>query len=96
MAVRLNINDSIIEVFEDGTIIRKMKSDKWKEIKNCQNHCKGYNVVLIAKKQYMRSKIIAHAFLDISLDDKTIFICHKDNNKLNTSSKNLIIKKKHL
>ena len=95
MSVKLKINDTIIEVFEDGTIIRKMKSDKWKEIKNGQNHCKGYNVVLIEKKQYMRSKIIALAFLNISLDDKSIFICHKDNNKLNTSFKNLIIKKKH-
>ena len=95
-SVRLKINDTIIKVYEDGTIMRKLKSNKWKEIKNGQNHCKGYNVILIEKKQYMRSKLIAHAYLNISLDDKTIFICHKDNNKLNTSITNLIIKKKHL
>ena len=94
--VRVNINETTLKVYEDGSISRKMKSGKWKEIKNSQNHCKGYNVILIEKKQYMRSKIIVHAFLNITLDDKSIYICHKDNNKLNTELSNLIIKKKHL
>ena len=35
-------------------------------------------------------------YKEISIDDKTIYICHKDNNKLNTSISNLIIKKKCL
>jgi len=94
--VRITINETIIKVYEDGTISRKMKSGKWKEIKNSQNHCKGYNVILIEKKQYMRSKLIVHAFLNITLDDKSIYICHKDNNKLNTELSNLKIMKKHL
>ena len=72
--------------------MRKMSD--WKEIKNTANQNKGYNVILINKKQYMRSKIIVNAFRKIPLDDKSIYICHKDSDKLNASLKNLEIKKK--
>ena len=87
-----NIDGTELKVFNNGTIMRKMK--EWKEIKNTANQSKGYNVILINKKQYMRSKIIVNAFLKIPLDDKSIYICHKDNDKLNCSFKNLEIKKK--
>ena len=93
MIVTLTIESTQIKVHNDGTIERKMKTE-WKEIVNKQNHNKGYNVIMIEKKQYMRSKIVAHAFWNIDLYDKYIFICHKDNDKLNTSLKNLQIKKK--
>ena len=88
----VTINDTKLKVFKNGTIERKMTN--WKEIKNTPNQSKGYNVILINKKQYMRSKIIVNTFLNIPLDDKTIYICHKDNDKLNCSLKNLEIKKK--
>ena len=92
IGIHLNIDETQLKVFNNGTIMRKMK--EWKEIKNNANQSKGYNVILINKKQYMRSKIIVNAFLQIPLDDKSIYICHKDNDKLNTSLKNLQIKKK--
>ena len=92
IGIHLNIDETELKVFNNGTIMRKMK--EWKEIKNNANQSKGYNVILINKKQYMRSKIIVNAFLQIPLDDKSIYICHKDNDKLNTSLKNLQIKKK--
>ena len=92
IALHLNIEGTELKVFNDGRILRKMSD--WKEIKNTANQNKGYNVILINKKQYMRSKIIANTFLKIPLDDKTIYICHKDNNKLNCSLKNLEIKYK--
>ena len=92
--IRLIIQNTTLKVFEDGKILRKMKDD-YKEIANKPNQSKGYNVILIEKKQYMRSKIIANTFLKIPLDDKSIYICHKDNDKLNTSLKNLEIKKKN-
>ena len=92
IGIHLNIDETELKVFNNGTIMRKMK--EWKEIKNNANQSKGYNVILINKKQYMRSKIIVNAFLRIPLDDKTIYICHKDNDKLNASLKNLQIKKK--
>jgi hypothetical protein len=88
----VTIDETQLKVFKNGEIYRKMS--KWKEIKNTANQNKGYNVILINKKQYMRSKIIANTFLKISLDDKSIYICHKDNDKLNCSLKNLEIKKK--
>jgi len=92
IALHLNIEGTELKVFNDGRILRKMSD--WKEIKNTANQNKGYNVILINKKQYMRSKIIVNAFRKIPLDDKTIYICHKDNDKLNASIKNLVIKQK--
>jgi len=89
----VTIDETNLKVFKNGEIHRKM-TKKWKEIKNTPNQNKGYNVILINKKQYMRSKIIANTFLKISLDDKSIYICHKDNDKLNCSVKNLEIKEK--
>lgn len=87
----ITIKTTELDCKEDGTILRKMKSGKWKEIPNRSNQSKGYNVILIDKKQYMRSHIIAHAFLEYSLDDKTKFIYHLDSNKLNCAKDNLEI-----
>jgi hypothetical protein len=92
IALHINIEGTELKVFNNGKIMRKMSD--WKEIKNTANQNKGYNVILINKKQYMRSKIIVNAFRQIPLDDKTIYICHKDNDKLNASIKNLEIKRK--
>lgn len=92
IALHVNIEGTELKVFNDGRILRKMSD--WKEIKNTANQNKGYNVILINKKQYMRSKIIVNAFRKIPLDDKSIYICHKDNDKLNASIKNLEIKRK--
>jgi hypothetical protein len=88
----ITIKNTELKCNEDGTIFRKMKSGKWKEIPNRSNQSKGYNVILIEKKQYMRSQIIAHAFLEYYLDDKTKNIYHLDLNKLNCSKNNLEIK----
>lgn len=90
----LNIDGTKLKVYQDGMIMRKMKSNNWKEIENNNNHVKGYNVILINKKQYMRSKIMAFAFLDKDLYDNSFFVCHKDNDKMNSSSDNLFIKNK--
>ena len=92
--IRLIIDGTELKAYNDGTIFRKMKSDNWKEIENSRNHIKGYNVILINKKQYMRSKIMAFAFMDKSLYDKKFFVCHKDNDKMNSEVDNLYIKYK--
>ena len=92
--IRLEIDGTQLKAYSDGTIMRKMKSNNWKEIENRENHIKGYNVILINKKQYMRSKIMAFAFLDKNLYDTKFFVCHKDNDKMNSSSDNLYIKYK--
>ena len=82
-------------VYKDGTILRKMKSGKWKKIKNHSNHNKGYNVVMINKKQYTRSQIIAYVYLNYDLmnndEIKKTMIIHKDKNKINCNVKNLKI-----
>ena len=94
MYIRLEIGETILKVFQDGTIERIKADDSWKIIENSCNHNKGYNVILINKEQYMRSKIIATAYLNHDLYDKSVFICHKDNDKMNCSSDNLYIKPK--
>ena len=85
----VNIRDSELDVYEDGTIKRKLLSGKWKEINNKANHNKGYNVILINKKQYMRSSIIAHTFLELNLDEKKYFVSHLDLDRLNCQLSNL-------
>ena len=93
MYVKLEIDDSILKVCPTGEIYR-FKNNEWKIIEDTQNHIKGYNVILIDKKQYMRSKIVACAFLNHDLYDNTVFICHKDNDKMNSELNNLYIKSK--
>jgi hypothetical protein len=93
MYVRIEIDDTVLKVCPDGNIYRLKNSD-WKMIENTQNHIKGYNVILIDKKQYMRSKIVACAFLEHDLYDNSVFICHKDNDKMNSELNNLYIKSK--
>ena len=88
------IHDTKLECKEDGSIMRWMKSNRWKEVPNRPNHNKGYNVILINKKQYTRGQIMAHAFMNHSLDDKSVMVCHIDQNKLNNSIENLMIKLK--
>lgn len=77
---------------ENGDIYRKMKSGNWKKIENSENHKKGYNVILINKKQYMRSKLIMYFFEELDLYDKNLNICHINQDKLDCSFKNLYIK----
>ena len=88
------IDDCEFECFEDGRILRLMKSNNWKEIPNRPNHSKGYNAIMINKKQYMRGQIIAHAFLNYDLNDKSNIVCYLDQNKLNSNKDNIQIKVK--
>lgn len=86
-------------VHRNGSIKRKMKSGKWKEIKNNVNHNRGYNVIMINKKQFTRSQIIAHVFMDYDMLDKDNnkkkMIINKDKNKLNCCVSNLMITSKN-
>lgn len=86
-------------IHQNGSIRRKMKSGKWKEINNNINHNRGYNVIMINKQQFTRSQIIAHAFMDYNMFDKdnnkNKMIINKDKNKLNCCVSNLMITKKN-
>ena len=72
-----------------GHMFRKMKSGNWKEIINRKNHAKGYNVVLISKKQYSRSKLILYAQNKITLEDKNTNIYHINRDRLDCHMDNL-------
>ena len=81
--------NTVLDVDEDGSIKRKLKSGKWKTIKNKVNHNKGYNVILIDKKQFMRSSIIAHTYLNLDINRNVYLIYHLDGDKLNSAVCNL-------
>lgn len=75
-----------------GRIFRKMKSGFWKEIENKENHKRGYNVILIGKKQYMRSKLIICSLKNMDFDKKYTQVHHINKDKLDCSLSNLVIK----
>lgn len=80
---------------ELGEVYRKMKTGCWKKVENKMNHKKGYNVILVGKKQYMRSKIVALAFGKVSekyAHDKYINICHVNQDRLDCKITNLVVK----
>jgi hypothetical protein len=82
----LTIGKTLLRIYEDGTIERYKK--KWSKIKNTPNHKKGYNVIMIENKQYMRSRLIYHVFNDMDLSSKYV-IHYLDDNKLNCNINNL-------
>jgi hypothetical protein len=84
----LTIGSTLLRIYEDGMIERYR--NKWSIIENTPNHKKGYNVVMIEKKQYMRSRLVCHAFNNLDLSSKYV-IHYLDDNKLNCSIDNLSI-----
>ena len=92
--MEIKVIDTLLKVKEDGSIQRKMSNGKWKEIKNKKNHSKGYNVILINKKQFMRSNIIAYSYTEYDIYDKKYIIHHKDLDRLNCQLVNLVLIKK--
>lgn len=75
-----------------GKLFRKMKSGFWKEIINKSNHCKGYNVILVNKKQFSRARIILYGIKNLDLYDKHYSVNYINNNRLDCNIDNLLIK----
>ena len=90
-----SINETQFICTKNGLLFRKMKTGYWKEIKNTKNHVKGYNVILVNKKQYSRAKLILFAYNKINLDDKNKNIYHKNLNRLDCHLENLTLKVHH-
>ena len=86
-----SVNETRFICTSRGLLFRQMKTGYWKEIKNTKNHSKGYNVILVNKKQYSRAKLILFAFNKINLDDKNKNIYHKNLNRLDCQLENLTL-----
>jgi hypothetical protein len=86
----LTIENTLLRVYENGEVERLFKSGVWKLVNNSANHSQGYNVILIQKRQYMRSRIMAMTFLNLDVNKK-VFMHHKDGNRLNCELKNLTV-----
>lgn len=89
LLIRITINTTELVCTSTGQVFRKMKSGSWKEVQNKRNHNKGYNVILIDKKQYTRAKLILYALHKINLEDKHTNIYHINGDRLDCSIKNL-------
>ena len=86
----ITIGENKFLITKNGEIFRKMKSNNWKMIENKGNHKKGYNVIQVDKKQYMRSTLIAMAYFKL-LTTRKYCIYHKNKDKLDTKITNLKI-----
>ena len=89
--VQIKVINTLFKAKKTGELERQMRSGKWKIVKNHPNQNQGYNVILVDKKQIMRSRIIAYAFMGIELFNKKDIIFHKDDNRLNCNVENLSI-----
>jgi len=89
--VQIKVINTLFKAKKTGELERQMRSGKWKNVKNNPNQNQGYNVILVDKKQIMRSRIIAYAFMGIELFNKKNIIFHKDDNRLNCNVENLSI-----
>lgn len=87
----ITISNCNLRVFKTGEIQRETKTGAWKTVKNAPNHTKGYNVILIDKKQYMRSRIMLMAFMMNENMPQKIVMHHKDGNRLNCELSNLTV-----
>lgn len=90
----LKIENTLLRVYENGEIERMFKSGEWKLVHNSANHNQGYNVILIQKRQYMRSRIMAMTFLDLDVHKK-VLMHHKDGDRLNCALMNLSVETHH-
>lgn len=86
-----SVNETRFICSARGLLFRQMKTGYWKEIKNTNNHTKGYNVIIVNKKQYSRAKLILFAYNKINLDDKNKNIYHKNMNRLDCQLDNLTL-----
>lgn len=89
--VEIKVINTLFKAKKNGELERKMRSGKWKGVKNHPNQNKGYNVILVDKKQIMRSRIIAYAFMNMDIFNKEFIIFHKDDNRLNCDVNNISI-----
>jgi hypothetical protein len=92
--ITLEISGCEFLVSETGEIQRKTKSGSWKTVKNTKNHNRGYNVIMINKKQYMRSRLMLLAFKDAFRQREStekIVMHHIDGNCLNCALSNLTV-----
>jgi hypothetical protein len=87
MFKHINVLSTTLRVFENG-IVERLKKNKWKLVKNTANHSHGYNVIMINKKQFMRSRIVCEAFMQFDVNGPLV-VHHKDGDKLNCDVSNL-------
>ena len=87
----ITIANCRIRAFATGEIQRETKTGAWKTVNNAPNHIKGYNVILINKKQYMRSRLMFMAFMMHENLPEKIVMHHIDGDRLNCSLSNLTV-----
>ena len=85
----LEIGNTQLLCVSNGMIYRRMKSSYWKQVENRRNHNKGYNVILIEKKQYTRARIMLMS--QGKTTTKNMNIYHKNGDRLDCALNNLCV-----
>jgi hypothetical protein len=91
IVISVSEKDFRFRVFATGEIHRETKGGAWKPINNTPNHKKGYNVILVNKRQFMRSRFMLLAFMNHDKLPEKIVMHHKDGDRLNCDLSNLTV-----
>jgi len=93
----IEINDSRLLVFKNGSIFRFTKCGYWKYIHNVANTTDGYNYIGVGnmndknKRMIQRHRIMGYAFLNLDIENSKLEIDHIDVNRINNHISNLRI-----
>ncbi len=89
------INDTKLQVFEDGRIYRFYRGKDLRLVENKSNDGGGYNRIGCNGKNILRHRIIAYTFLDLDINDTKKLVDHRDGQKTNNNAANLRIVTNH-
>jgi len=66
-----------------------------RKIINTSNHSTGYKTISIkfgnTVRQVLVHRLVGAAFLDLDLNDRKVFICHRDDDRKNNKLENLFV-----
>lgn len=89
--IQCTVNSQKLMVYRCGDVWRLLKNGGWRFVVNKKNGNNGYNRVGCGKKNYMRHRIIAYAYLNLDIDDLTKQIDHINGDRLCNHLDNLRI-----
>ena len=87
----IELDGAKLFVMRSGLIYRYVKNKRWTSMENKKNEKYGYNRLTIRTKKIYRHRIIAHAFINLDINNPKLQIDHIDGDRLNNNIDNLRI-----
>ena len=87
----IELDGAKLFVMRSGLIYRYVKNKRWTIMENKKNEKYGYNRLTIKTKKLYRHRIIAHAFINLDINDPKLQVDHIDGDRLNNNIVNLRI-----